>query len=335
MHLHPMSVLGLSSVEEDVYRHLLRNPGLELDDLHLLLRQDAQTVASAVDRLLVLQALRRDEDGTAWPHKPDLVVNRLAQQRLEDLYDTIRALSDLRPLLDSLADEVRAPAADATESTVERLMGLRAIRDRLDELAFFARAEVLAAEPYDALTRENIEHSRPLDMRCLRRGVVLRSLIRGSALEDDTTRSYLQELVAAGARIRVVKDLDELMVVYDRRTALIPVDPQNTAKGALCSSEAGIVTTIVNNFERLWAAAEEFSDAIEARGGDPSGRDALSDLQLQILRAMCTAGKDETGARSVGVALRTYRRHISDLLRALGADNRAQAALLARERRWI
>ncbi|WP_372346592.1 hypothetical protein [Streptomyces sp. KL116D] len=50
---------------------------------------------------------------------------------------------------------------------------------------------------------------------------------------------------------------------------------------------------------------------------------------------MCTVSKDETGARQVGTALRTYRRYISELIRILGAENRAHAALLARERGWI
>jgi DNA-binding NarL/FixJ family response regulator len=35
------------------------------------------------------------------------------------------------------------------------------------------------------------------------------------------------------------------------------------------------------------------------------------------------------------MALRTYRRHISALMRLLGAESRAHAALLARERGWI
>ncbi|MFC7718494.1 helix-turn-helix domain-containing protein [Nonomuraea recticatena] len=45
--------------------------------------------------------------------------------------------------------------------------------------------------------------------------------------------------------------------------------------------------------------------------------------------------KDEVGAQRAGMSLRTYRRHIADLLRMLDAGNRAQAALMARERGWV
>ncbi|WP_372346593.1 hypothetical protein [Streptomyces sp. KL116D] len=72
---------------------------------------------------------------------------------------------------------------------MERLIGLPAIRERLDELAFFARSRFWPAGPYDALTLENIESARPLDLRCLRRGVVVRNLVRASAVKDDTTRT--------------------------------------------------------------------------------------------------------------------------------------------------
>ena len=54
-----------------------------------------------------------------------------------------------------------------------------------------------------------------------------------------------------------------------------------------------------------------------------------------MLRAMCSGGKDEAGARDLGVSVRTYRRYIADLMQLLGAGNRPQAALLARERGWI
>ncbi|MEU2251329.1 helix-turn-helix transcriptional regulator [Streptomyces sp. NPDC019224] len=328
-----MLVLGLSSIEEDVYRHLLRNPGIDVEDIHVLLRHEAEPTRRSVRRLRELKIIQ-DVDGVTRACEPELVVARLAEQRLEELYDDIRSLTHLRPLLDSLGREIPEPDSGEDRRSVERITGLEAIRTRLDELAFFAREEVLAAEPYDALTPENIENSRPLDMRCLRRGVSCRSLIRRAALEDGPTRAYLTELTAAGARIRVLDELNELMLVYDHHTALVPLDPANTAKGALCSQEEGIVTTVVNNFERLWAGADDLTSLLEQRG-EETGGSGLTETQGKVLRLMCTVGKDEIGAREAGVALRTYRRHISDLMQLLGAENRAHAALLARERGWV
>lgn len=58
-------------------------------------------------------------------------------------------------------------------------------------------------------------------------------------------------------------------------------------------------------------------------------------MERRVLLAMCTVGKDEAGARELGVSVRTYRRHVADLMQLLGAASRAQAALLARERGWV
>jgi hypothetical protein len=329
-----MHLLGLTPVEEDVYRHLLRNPGTELEGVNVLLRHEPEDVLQAVDRLRERRMIR--EEGTlTWPCDPQQVVPQLAQARLEWLYQDIRSLTHLQPILDSLGQEQHhvAPAQNQDGApSVERLTDLSLIRALIDELAFFARTEVLGAEPYDALSPENIQHARPLDLRCLRRGVRLRNLVREEALDDPPTVAYLRELTAAGAEIRVLGDLSELMLIYDRHTALVPIDPRNSSRGAVCARETGLVTNFVERFERLWESAQRFTDLISVDG---KPRPSLPDVRRKVLASMCTAAKDETRARDVGVSLRTYRRHVADLMNELGAENRAHAALLARERGWL
>ncbi|MFJ8249700.1 DNA-binding response regulator [Streptomyces sp. NPDC094466] len=71
------------------------------------------------------------------------------------------------------------------------------------------------------------------------------------------------------------------------------------------------------------------------RGGEGAAAPRPSGIERRVLVSMCTVGKDEAGARELGVSVRTYRRHVADLMQTLGAASRAQAALLARERGWI
>ncbi|MFI7276874.1 helix-turn-helix transcriptional regulator [Streptomyces sp. NPDC049879] len=334
-----MAVLGLSDMEEAVYRHFLRNPRTSPGDLHVLLRCERDTAEQAVARLLRLRMLLGD-GASVWASEPDVAVPRLAEERLEELHGEMRRLTRYQPILRSLdgdrpsaADGVSAgQAGSAGSAGIERLEDLRQVRSRIDDLAFFAHEEVLSAEPYDALTAENIAHARALDMRCLRRGVRIRNLVRKAVLDDPVTLGYLTELRAAGARIRVAEEFSELILVYDRRTALVPIDPQDTARGALCARESGLVGNIVTLFERLWEGAEDLGDLI---GAGAAREPELTETQRAVLDRMCAVSKDESGARQVGVSLRTYRRHIADLLAMLGADNRAQAALLARDRGWV
>jgi sugar-specific transcriptional regulator TrmB len=333
METHDMSVLGLSPTEEEVYRHFLRNPRTSPHDLHVLLRSDRSSAGRIVARLRELLLLQGEADDL-WATDPDIAVPRLVEERLEDLHRELRHLAHTRPLLESLHRDRPAPAGGQQASTtgIERLEDLRLVRGRIDDLAFFAREEVLSAEPYDALSKENIEHARPLDLRCLRRGVRIRNLVRAATLRDPATLAYLRELHAHGAEIRVAPEFSELMLIYDRHTALVPIDPGDTAKGALLARENGLVGNIITLFGRLWDAAEDFTALVDA--GDAATPE-LSETQRQVLICMCEVPKDEAGARKVGVSLRTYRRHIADLMHLLDADNRAQAALLARERGWI
>lgn len=211
--------------------------------------------------------------------------------------------------------------------------GLAEIRNRIDDLAFFARDEILSVEPYSKLSPENIERSRPLDLRCLRRGVRIRSVVLRKVLEHGPTANYLRELVSHGAMIRVVEDTTERILVYDRAAALVPLDPQITSRGALLAHKSGIVANIIALFEKIWDEAEDLTQADSADGGDVGP--GLSEIEQRVLLLMCSVGKDEAGARELGVSVRTYRRYVADLMEMLGAASRAQAALLARERGWI
>ncbi|MFI1934072.1 DNA-binding response regulator [Streptomyces sp. NPDC020330] len=110
----------------------------------------------------------------------------------------------------------------------------------------------------------------------------------------------------------------------------------DTSRGALLAHRSGLLSHIISLFERIWDQADEL---YRASDGTESGADGSaarpSGIERRVLVAMCTVGKDEAGARELGVSVRTYRRHVADLMRTLGAASRVQAALLARERGWI
>ncbi|MFJ7159586.1 helix-turn-helix transcriptional regulator [Streptomyces sp. NPDC101118] len=325
-----MRVLGLSDLEEGVYRHFLRNPDTTDGGIHLLLRADREAVARAQALLCELGLLYPTDRETLIPADPAIAVDRLTDLRLRQLHQELQEVTRSRHLVAELREE-QSPTL-ASQQSVERIEEVAKIRSRIDDLAFFAREEILSVEPYTALTPENIEHSRPLDMRCLRRGVRIRSVVLKEALTDPLTVGYLRELIARGAQIRAADDISERMLVYDRRTALVPIDPEDTSRGALVAQETGLVSSILALFEKIWGQATDLSSIIADADDVPDGP---ADTEREVLRSMCHVGKDEIGARQLGMSVRTYRRHVADLLRVLGASSRPHAALLARERGWI
>ncbi|KPC74060.1 LuxR family transcriptional regulator, partial [Streptomyces sp. NRRL WC-3753] len=78
---------------------------------------------------------------------------------------------------------------------------------------------------------------------------------------------------AHGAEVRVAEGLSELVLVYDRRTALVPVDAHDIDRGVLWIEESGPVSSLVTLFERLWAAGTDLADppAPEPDTDSPTG----------------------------------------------------------------
>lgn len=323
-----LAILGLSKLEEQLYRHFLRNPGATTDGIHRQLDAPLPEVELALERLVALAALVEAADGTYLPAQPELVVDCLIDLRLKQLHDEMRAVTQARHLLPFFRSGKKPAPAEAP--SVEKIDSLDIIRSRIDTLAFFAREEVLSAEPYIALTVENIQRARPLDLRCIRRGVRVRNVVLSAALEDPLTADYLRELASLGAEIRVVEEIPARILVYDRRTALTTTDPAESSHGALMVHEAGLVANIVTLFERIWSGGVELAALSEELDTD-----RLPAVERSVLEAMCQGAKDEVGARDLGVSVRTYRRHVANILQILNAASRPQAALLARERGWI
>ncbi|OEU87427.1 LuxR family transcriptional regulator [Streptomyces abyssalis] len=336
-----MSYLGLTEDQEHIYRLCLREPGIGLDGLIDQLRLPPNAARRELRRLRELGLLRGGGnshgrspagDDALLAADPDVAVARLLDLRLHELHEKLQRVTQLQPLVASLRaerGEVREPAVVG----IEQLTDPPKIRDRIDDLAFFAREEVALVEPAIALRPEEIEQSCPRVLRCLRRGLSVRTVLVRKALDHPPTVAHLRELESHGARVRLVNHTTAKIQMYDRRTAVVPVDPEDATRGALFAQESGLVSNILALFESIWAESEDLGVLLgEWRAVEEDGP---SELERMVLRAMCSGGKDEAGARDLGVSVRTYRRYIAELMQLLGAGNRPQAALLARERGWI
>ncbi|MFF3173215.1 hypothetical protein ACFVQ0_11370 [Streptomyces sp. NPDC057900] len=99
-------------------------------------------------------------------------------------------------------------------------------------MTFFARTENLTTNPVGVLSPESIEISRPVDLRILRRGVQMRTLMASACLQDETTLAYLRELMVRGAEIRVSAYPIERVIICDRAVALPRSTPTTRLAGA-------------------------------------------------------------------------------------------------------
>ncbi|KAB8161342.1 hypothetical protein FH609_027290 [Streptomyces sp. 3MP-14] len=339
-----MGVFGISTVEEKVYRHFLRHPESPAESLPGALGIDRGDSERAVARLVQLRLLRPGETSDCLcPADPELAVARLTELRLRDMYQEIQRLTQSRHVLAALRAESATASGDAGvgagaaagggERGVEELDGREELRSRMEDLAFFAREEIVSVEPGVHLMSEQVGQARALEWRALRRGVRRRLVVPPDVLDHPPVAGYLRELVARGGQVRVAAEMSDQVAVYDRRIALMPQDPKNIEHGALLVRGRALVSTLLGLFEKVWDQAGDV--AVELRDPGRERGPELSEAELRVLRMMCVVGKDETGARDLGVSVRTYRRHIADVMRRLGASTRAQTALMARERGWL
>jgi DNA-binding CsgD family transcriptional regulator len=317
--------LGVGREEEAAYRQLLRRSATDPD------RAAGDVPAECADRLVEFGIATRTHTGALRPVPPARAVERLIERRLDRLRGELEDAAEAGGIVDSLRKErepvpAPLPSAPSEAPTVQQIEGMEAVRAVIDELTFFARTESLTTNPTGVITPESADFSRPIDLRVLRRGVRMRTLMAAPALDDATTLAYLRELSAKGAEIRISHQPLERMIICDRAAALTPIDPADTSRGALLTREPGLVATLVTLFDRMWATAQELP------GQDD---ELLSEIERRILRTLYSADKDESGARDLGISVRTYRKHVASLMARLHATNRFQAALLARERGWF
>ncbi|MEH6379236.1 helix-turn-helix domain-containing protein [Streptomyces sp. KLMMK] len=322
-----LGCLGVTEEEELIYRFLLKGEKGTVEEICEALGLAGSDVCPALERLARL-GLVHTRDGGVTAVDPAIGVERLIEDALAGLRARMQQVDAARSAVSELGQEfrqgVRAPAAD-----IEHVTGGQEIWDRLDELAFFAYREVMAIHPSSPWRVKNIEAARPLDMRCLRRGLTFRMIVVREALQDTLTRAYLEELGSAGAQVRCVEEPVQRMVIYDRSQAVVPLDPGENRRGAVVVRQPGLVTSIVDLFEHTWQSAVDISTVA---GGDEN---PLSELDKQVLDVLSRVDKDEVAARELGVSLRTFQRYVANVLGQLDASSRFQAAVQAKERGWI
>ncbi|MEQ4721856.1 helix-turn-helix transcriptional regulator [Nonomuraea sp. B19D2] len=326
-----LEAVGISQEAEEIYRFFLRRDGDEVGSIRQALDLDPDSVEAAVESLGELGLLDLKDRHHVVAEDPRIAIERLVEQRIEELNQEIRRVMAAREAINSLVEDRRRGTERDTTLAIERIEGVDRVRRQIDDLAFFSYTEVLCLHPGGGLSKAAIETARLADTRLLRRGLTVKSIYHPQALDVPHLVSYLGEFTQLGGQVRITEERMDRMVVFDRSVAVVPVDPKESSRGALLVREPGLVSQLVIYFDGLWEAADEFG----GRHGEIDDGPGLSDLERSVLTALASADKDEIAARDLGISVRTYRRYVADLMSRLGAVNRFQAALRAKEENWI
>ncbi|MFE2145633.1 LuxR C-terminal-related transcriptional regulator [Streptomyces sp. NPDC059456] len=324
--------LGLDAQTETVYRDMLKQRCSGTDGLAQRVGLAETQVHEALDRLIDLGLLTpsRETTGALRPVSLEAGLERLLRRQEEDLARRQHALA----LGKAAAARAVAEYADLQPNTeidgAERLVGLDAIQSRLEALTRGLTRECLSIMPGGAQSQASLDASGPLDEDALRRGIDLRAVYQDSVRNDPATLAYAQWTAEKGGEVRTSPVLPPRLLVFDGRTAVVPIDPANSRLGALCTSTPGIVASLVTLFEQTWDTATPL-ETVRRR----ALHEGISREERELLKLLASGMTDDAACQRLGVSVRTVRRQMSALMERLEATSRFEAGLKAAQRGWL
>jgi sugar-specific transcriptional regulator TrmB len=308
----------LSDIDISVYRYAVHNgqvtPGLPITELKL----SAKDVASACARLRHLHLLSADGSAADLvPVSPEIARRRLNDPLATEIKRRQQAIDDNNQLLSYVGEalvQAQQPGIDVIDDTK------RACR-RWEEIAQRCTVEVLSTHLGAQTDNEHLERVAALNIPILRRGVKHRMIYQHISRSNLSMQSFSRTLTRHGALVRTSSESFEVMTIFDRQTAFIPLVHNGDARGgAAVITNQSVVRYLHRIFERVWSSAMlyEGTEGIDM---------AADDDRMLLLRLMAAGLKDQAIANRLGMATRTCRRRVMALLEDLGATSRFQAGL--------
>jgi sugar-specific transcriptional regulator TrmB/DNA-binding CsgD family transcriptional regulator len=318
-----LSIVGVSALDERLYRDLLGVPGSTLAELALRTEVSVPQARQSLARLERVGLLSRRTGNPVRfiPAPPDVAVNSLIAQRQDELERARLAADGL------LADFHRGIRYEHTSQVIELISGPEAINQRAVQLMRGAAHEVMMFDkpPYVG------SQDNPDELELLARGVRWRAVYSTESMGEPGQLASMTRFRDAGEHARLSSNVPTKLVIVDHRLALLPltIDEPQTEETAILVHPCSLLSMLIMHFETIWERSIPFDQYTEGR--KPGGRSSsLSDRQ--ILQLLSAGLKDEAIARQLGISLRTARRWISHVMADRGVSTRFQLGLIvARE----
>lgn len=129
--------------------------------------------------------------------------------------------------------------------------------------------------------------------------------------------------------MRVTHSPLQEMLLVDRQVAMVISQLGPAVRQTLIVRSPAILKALHGLFTSSWGSASPISPI--DRAGDPR----QDETTRQILASLRDGYKDDVAARELGMSVRTYRRHVADIMREVNATSRFQAGVRAAELRLL
>ena len=324
--------LGLGDEAERVYLALIHQPDAEFAEIAMSAGLMEDSAREALSALANKALLRWDASTDARPRliDPGIALQALVVHQEAEIAARKHRLEQSRIAVSSLLAARESTSATDRDLGIERYDDLTAIRMKLKELAGNCREEVWSFNPGGPQSRQNLENSREANEETLGRGVRMRAIYLDSVRNDSASMEHAEGLISLGAEVRTVPTLPIRLIIVDRSTAVLPIDDQDSGRGALVVTGRGLVSGLVSLFVATWVAGR----TLGPRETRPAPEEPNTQ-EYEALRLWARGATDIAVARALGVSERTVRRMSDGLSRRLGAGSRFQTAARAMDRGWL
>ncbi|MEV4174087.1 MULTISPECIES: helix-turn-helix transcriptional regulator [unclassified Nonomuraea] len=316
--------IGLGRQDEEVYHALVRRTQATVAeivaDCHLPAPAARRTLQSLVDLGLATRSTGRPTRYVAV--SPDSSLEAILREREREL-DGVRA--HIRALMDVYRANTRFAHPG---ELIEVVSGRDEVNHRWVQMQHDTRAQIRGFDrpPY-AAPQEHTE-SNPIELNLLRRGVRYRVIYDTSVLE---LPGWLEDVTAGmqhGEQARIAA-VPMKLAISDDRLAIIPLlrAGDDVVAASYLIHPSPLLDALVALFEALWERS------VPVRLTAPGGE--LSQDEERLLTLLASGATDKAASRALGWSERTVQRHITKLMRRLGAQTRFQVAMEATRRGWI
>ncbi|MEU7572185.1 helix-turn-helix domain-containing protein [Micromonospora sp. NPDC049240] len=321
-----LDVLGLSSEESTAYRALVSMPSAGPGDLAPRVggdRDEAARLLGVLERKgLAARSVGDIARFVASP--PGTAFGALLLQRQNEL-----RLAELE--LGSLAELYRAASAGrGVAEVVDVIIGVPALRQRLEQLQLGAKSEVMTFVKAPVAIISGAENTAEDD--AVARGVRYRVLLERAMLDEDVDIDGIVAARNAGEEIRIADSLPLKLFVVDREIALLPLIRSSdvATTGALLVHQSGLLDALIALFELEWATAMEVTASADGFAGS-----GVDDLDVQILTLLLTGLTDQAVASHLRTSLRTVQRRVRRLMDLARVQTRMQLGYQASRLGWL
>nr|WP_237419309.1 LuxR C-terminal-related transcriptional regulator [Kitasatospora sp. SID7827] len=308
-----------NDAERTLYREVLAQGGL------VLLREAMEQDPDATLRLVELGLLvRHDTDRSLTAVNPRTVGARLSAELRGAAGRKLDQAEHAAGQLDALAHAYdSAPRHAARRSEVQHVATHQQIRHRIMQIEAEMHEETLAAQPGGARPTRFMRQALLRDRHFLAAGVVLRTLYQPGAEAHRPTVSYAAAATRAGERFRVLDEPFQRMLIFDRKTAVIPAAADDSTAAFI--EDPAVVALLVERFERDWARAERVDWQALA------GRPRESGVPPELTELLAAGLTQKAIASRLALSERTVAAHIARLREHHGAATLVQLGWLMRE----